>query len=70
MSESPNVDPKNASNVDPAPSGSTVEPEPSGATVEDIRDSLECPVCYSVPSNSPIYQCHNGHLICKDCHAR
>lgn len=34
-----------------------------------ILSILECPVCmeYMVP---PIYQCHNQHLLCSDCHKK
>ena len=32
--------------------------------------NLECPVCWSVPKSTPIYQCGNGHLLCKDCKPR
>ena len=31
---------------------------------------LECGVCLEVPSSSPIYQCRNGHLYCKECHPK
>jgi len=30
---------------------------------------LECPVCLEIPAK-PIYQCSNGHLICKLCHSK
>ena len=32
--------------------------------------NLECPVCLTVPRSTPIYQCGNGHLLCKDCKPR
>ena len=32
--------------------------------------NLECPVCLAVPRSTPIYQCGNGHLLCKDCKPR
>jgi hypothetical protein len=28
---------------------------------------LECPICYEVPQNGPIFQCENGHFICCEC---
>ena len=34
---------------------------------EYIRDLLECPICLDTIKLMPIYQCTNGHLICKDC---
>jgi len=30
-------------------------------------DLLECPICLEIPKSKPIYQCDNGHLICKTC---
>ena len=34
---------------------------------EYIRDLLECPVCMETIKSVPVYQCTNGHVICKDC---
>ena len=34
---------------------------------EYIRDLLECPVCMDTIKFVPVYQCINGHVICKDC---
>jgi len=34
--------------------------------ISSKESSLECPVCYSVPS-LPIYRCPNNHIICKIC---
>ena len=28
-----------------------------------VQEVLECPVCYNVPDESPVYQCENGHLV-------
>ena len=28
-------------------------------------DTLECPVCLDTADTPPIYQCPEGHLICK-----
>lgn len=36
---------------------------------EKTHGILECPVCLELPAK-PIYQCSNGHLICKLCHSR
>ena len=36
-------------------------------TDEYIRDLLECPVCMETIKSVPVYQCTNGHVICKDC---
>ena len=35
--------------------------------MEYIRDLLECPVCMDTIKSVPVYQCTNGHVICKDC---
>ena len=35
-----------------------------------INDLLECPVCIETISSAPIFQCHNGHIVCKDCHPK
>ena len=35
--------------------------------VNHFEESLICTVCLDVPSSSPIYQCENGHLLCKNC---
>ena len=35
-----------------------------------LKDALECPVCLLLPQETPIYQCDNGHIVCKDCHAQ
>ena len=32
-----------------------------------LRDLLECPVCIETIRKVPVYQCANGHVICKDC---
>ena len=37
---------------------------------EDIREDLECPVCFKIPRTTPIYQCEQGHIHCKTCHPR
>ena len=36
---------------------------------EDIS-ALECPVCYTIPSEYQIYQCENGHTVCLGCHSK
>ena len=37
---------------------------------EDIREDLECPICFKIPRTTPIYQCEQGHIHCKTCHSR
>ena len=39
-------------------------------SIEDLNTNLECPVCLDLPQSGPIYQCRNGHLMCKDCHPK
>jgi hypothetical protein len=39
------------------------------AFVKSIKSSLECPVCMSIPRDA-IFQCNNGHLLCKDCNEK
>ena len=35
--------------------------------VEKLGDRVKCPVCLEVPSNSPVYVCSNGHVVCVTC---
>ena len=37
---------------------------------ETLISNLECPVCLDVPKIGPIYQCRNGHLLCRECHPK
>ena len=37
---------------------------------DDLKDLLECPICLTIPNEGPIYQCENGHIVCKDCHPK
>ena len=37
---------------------------------EELREDLECPVCFKIPRTTPIYQCDQGHIHCKTCHPR
>ena len=41
-----------------------------GAKIHQINDLLECPVCFETTISAPIFQCHNGHIVCKDCHPK
>ena len=34
------------------------------------KDLLECPVCFETIDSVPIYQCRNGHVVCKNCHTK
>jgi len=33
----------------------------------DLYKRLECPVCFESPRSGPIYNCSNGHVLCKEC---
>ena len=35
-----------------------------------FKDLLECPVCFETIDTVPIYQCRNGHVVCKNCHTK
>ena len=35
-----------------------------------FKELLECPVCFETIDSVPIYQCRNGHVVCKDCHPK
>ena len=37
---------------------------------KSFEDLLECPVCFQTIDSAPIYQCLNGHVVCKDCHSK
>ena len=39
-------------------------------SVEELRRSLECPVCLITPKVGPLYQCDNGHILCPDCYKK
>ena len=45
-------------------------PENQSTLAEDIRKSLECPVCLKTIRNTPIKQCKNGHIHCRECRPR
>ena len=51
-----------------ADSTSSSSPKLSCISLESLKAHLECPVCLVVPKMGPIYQCRNGHLLCKECH--
>ena len=37
-------------------------------SMHQLKLALECPVCLTLPQETPIYQCENGHIVCKSCH--
>ena len=32
--------------------------------LRELQESVECPVCFSVPRAPPVPCCQNGHVIC------
>jgi hypothetical protein len=36
----------------------------------NVVEKIRCPVCMDIPNSRPIFQCSNGHIICKDCSDR
>jgi Seven in absentia protein family/Zinc finger, C3HC4 type (RING finger) len=38
--------------------------------IRQLKEFIECTVCYSVPDATPIYQCNNGHLFCDECNEK
>ena len=55
-------------------SGSNVDSlknEKKTTTPNRLRDIVECPVCLKTPRcGAPIFQCRNGHIICRECYKR
>jgi len=39
-------------------------------SLKELEEALECPICCNLPQSVPIYQCENGHMICKICHEK
>ena len=35
--------------------------------IEDVERELECPVCFEIASQAPIFKCEEDHLICCKC---
>ena len=35
--------------------------------IEDVEIELECPVCFEIASEAPIFRCEEDHLICSKC---
>lgn len=35
--------------------------------LHEIKDALDCTICLDIPKNDPVYQCENGHILCKEC---
>ena len=51
------------------PNSDTIESTEHGVSKfeEYIKNLLTCPICISPIKSAPIYQCTNGHVVCKDC---
>ncbi|CAG7828833.1 unnamed protein product [Allacma fusca] len=51
-------------------SGASVAQGGSGTPTIDLENSpFECPICMEA-LRAPIYQCHNGHMVCNSCEAQ
>ena len=63
----PNAEPIVRVNFQPI--SDTIESAEHGESkFEDyIKGLLECPVCIETIKLTPIHQCTNGHVVCKDC---
>ena len=35
-----------------------------------VKEDLNCPVCWETPKSAPVFQCPNGHLVCNQCHPK
>jgi len=33
----------------------------------ELQESVECPVCFSIPRKPPVPCCQNGHIVCSRC---
>lgn len=38
--------------------------------VGDLKDAVECRVCYSIPRRPPVLCCRNGHPLCQRCRSK
>ena len=56
---------------DSKPQSSRVTPSTADSCQEnnqsqdDLMMMLECPICLEIADSPPIYQCTEGHLLCK-----
>ena len=50
--------------------GQATSSQAQATSIEELRKSLECPVCLETPKSGPLYQCENGHIICSGCNAK
>ena len=51
--------------------GDLLKQETKKPKTSRLRDIVECPVCLKTPRyGAPIFQCRNGHIICRDCYKR
>ena len=39
----------------------------NNVSIERVRNILECSICQLALSSTPIFQCENGHIVCKIC---
>ena len=46
---------------------SVIQREEKERFLRELQDSVECPVCFSIPRTPPVPCCQNGHVICTRC---
>ena len=39
-------------------------------SLTNIKNDLNCVICFDVPKQDPVYQCDNGHILCDTCHEK
>ena len=39
----------------------------SSISIEGLKNIIECPVCLTPPTSTPVYRCDNGHILCNMC---
>eukprot|EP00092_Neocalanus_flemingeri_P040011 GFUD01043580.1.p1 GENE.GFUD01043580.1~~GFUD01043580.1.p1 ORF type:complete len:390 (-),score=69.88 GFUD01043580.1:67-1236(-) len=37
--------------------------------VDQLKEKIECPVCFEIPHTGPVPVCRNGHFVCNECKA-
>eukprot|EP00092_Neocalanus_flemingeri_P028601 GFUD01031058.1.p1 GENE.GFUD01031058.1~~GFUD01031058.1.p1 ORF type:complete len:298 (+),score=24.42 GFUD01031058.1:242-1135(+) len=35
--------------------------------VDQLKEKIECPVCFEIPQTGPVPVCPNGHFVCNEC---
>jgi hypothetical protein len=40
------------------------------ASKKDLEELLQCPICFNLATEGPIWSCNNGHHVCDTCKPR